>query len=765
MSDGQCHYFLKGVTMFGRFSLAAVTLLACSFCVRADTLHVPKTFKTIQAALDAAKPGDTVLVEAGTYREQVRLKARVTLKSAGDDTSGKRGLKRAETTIIEHAGANAMGPAVIVAEGSVLDGVTVTKAGRFDQKEYDFHFATSGELLPDERGAVGVQGAVPALVIPGVIATVRFCIVRDNGGAGIGCAGKGNSSRIYKNVIYRNMGGGIGSADGATPIIEANVCFNNLRAGIGNRNSKATILNNECFDNVRAGIGIREGATPIVRGNKCYNNRRAGIGVRMKGTNPVIEDNECYGNEMAGIGSRDDAAPVIRNNKCYRNQMAGIGSRDGAKGIIENNECYENEMAGIGSRNGAVPTIRFNKCYKNKMAGIGARDGAKPIIEGNECYQNEMAGIGARDGAMPIIRGNKCYKNEMAGIGSRLGAKALIVDNDCYENKLAGIGTREGAMPIIQGNRCTKNELAGIGCREGAFCLIEGNECKENPFAGIGIRDNAVAMLLNNKCIENGLVAIGLRHGGVAYIMDNELVRTGGMPPIIAVREGSQALIAGNTIKGGGVAGIIVDGTARIRGNRFEGTGKNGSAVWGWGKADLTIIGNHVDGYRNLVNSTGNKITVVDNVVKNFQGTAITVKNPLGTATVSGNVALSKNPKDKGVVFDGPAGKLKENVLLEPDGKEDPRTGDEEFWARLKKQAKTALPERVGTQTITDGDWKLIIEFGKATTYRLYHLPSDRLAKKDLAPQLDTHVLRMRGRLERQEAVADKANMRKEAGK
>ena len=33
--------------------------------VCAATLLVPKEFKTIQSAIDAAKPGDSVLVEAG----------------------------------------------------------------------------------------------------------------------------------------------------------------------------------------------------------------------------------------------------------------------------------------------------------------------------------------------------------------------------------------------------------------------------------------------------------------------------------------------------------------------------------------------------------------------------------------------------------------------------------------------------------------------------------------------------------------------------
>ena len=63
----------------------------------ADTIRVPQDHETIQAAIDAAKAGDTVVVGAGTYRERLRLKPGVTVKSAGDDAKGKLGLKRAET--------------------------------------------------------------------------------------------------------------------------------------------------------------------------------------------------------------------------------------------------------------------------------------------------------------------------------------------------------------------------------------------------------------------------------------------------------------------------------------------------------------------------------------------------------------------------------------------------------------------------------------------------------------------------------------------
>ena len=49
------------------------TILFVTWCCAADanTLHVPADFATIQGALDAAGPGDSIFVAEGTYTENI----------------------------------------------------------------------------------------------------------------------------------------------------------------------------------------------------------------------------------------------------------------------------------------------------------------------------------------------------------------------------------------------------------------------------------------------------------------------------------------------------------------------------------------------------------------------------------------------------------------------------------------------------------------------------------------------------------------------
>jgi len=511
-----------------RYIIVAICVVWPPRSAPAATIRVPQDCKSIQAALDRCQPGDTILVAPGKYRERIHLKPGIVLRSAGDSSRGNDGLKRAEATVIDGAGTGKL-PGIVMAEDSILDGFTITRVGTFDDAIWKKHFESQGEELGDEEGSVQAEGTFPAVQIHGVSCTVSNCIVHHNGNVGIGILGKAKARTeplITGNIVYRNMGGGIGVADGAEPIIRGNTCRENLRAGIGCRKANPIITGNVCFQNVRAGIGCREGARPVLRGNKCFKNRRAGIGIRMEGTAPLVEANECYENDMAGIGCRDGASPVLRNNLCR----------------------------------------------KNKMAGIGCRDGAKPLIVGNECRENRQAGIGVQQRAMALIRGN--------------------------------------------------------------------------------------------KCLDNQLVAIGVIGKSTATISDNELSRSGGKPPIIAVKDGSTASISDNRIAGGGVAAVLVQGKASLSGNIFTGAGKGqGNAVWVWENSTAAISSNSFAGYRAAMHATKATVHVTGNTIKQFQGAAIIIKGSRQPAHVFGNTGTSADANARMVDIDGPAGVVADNKL------------------------------------------------------------------------------------------------------
>ena len=430
-----------------------------------ETLHVPEQFRSIQHAIDQASPGDSVLVQQGTYNERLKMAAGVTVRSMGGDEKGEVGLTRAERTILDGGGGDSSNlPGVQMARGSVLDGFTVTNVGNFDAPRWDKHYKTSGSQQKHELiGAPGVAG----IAVDNVECQLVNNIVHHIGYTGIAVSGRATAGcKVLNNVCYRNMGGGIGFMDQSRGLAQGNQCFENFYAGIGHENASPMIIENTCWNNVRAGIGISEGACPVVMRNRCYENRRAGIGTRTGATTrPLIEDNDCYRNGMAGIGADEEASPMIRGNRCYQNEMAGIGSRAHASPTIVGNECYENEMSGIGQEGDAKPTLLNNHCHHNKLSGLGfnACDDGSCIVIGNRIVENSKVAVGVQAGWTVTFLSN--HFERTGGLPPIVmvfeGATAVFRDNVISGQGVAGV--RVAGTVVMDGNRFVGKAMRPAG--------------------------------------------------------------------------------------------------------------------------------------------------------------------------------------------------------------------------------------------------------------------------------------------------------------
>ncbi|MBS3777787.1 MAG: hypothetical protein KGY50_00670, partial [Candidatus Thermoplasmatota archaeon] len=100
-------------TIMVTMCLSAMVLLPTA---SADTINVPSDYSTIQAAIDNANPGDTIIVAAGTYTEDITIDKAITLQGANTGIPGDG--SRGSESIID-------GFITITGDGATLDGFAI----------------------------------------------------------------------------------------------------------------------------------------------------------------------------------------------------------------------------------------------------------------------------------------------------------------------------------------------------------------------------------------------------------------------------------------------------------------------------------------------------------------------------------------------------------------------------------------------------------------------------------------------------------------
>lgn len=330
------------------FSSTALTaaLLLVSVSVDAATVQVPQDFATIQAAIDAANVGDTVLVAPGTYFERIQINKNLQLRSS----SG------ASMTVIDgsKSGNGAVVVFTSVERTAVLDGFTI-QGGRSSGAG---GIAISGgptiinNIIQDNQGGTG-NGISMGFSAP----LIRNNIIRNNtnsglvsgGGGGGGIEVRGNScsaslcTEIIDNLIEGNSaprflsGGGIYLFSSGPVRIIGNTIRNNSAplegGGIAAVNSSDALIENNLFQgNFTSSFGGRGGAVywlvpsgdrgVWLIGNTMINNSSIqGAAVYADGfdrnariANNLMTNNTPTGGVVSCGSFNDPFPPIIRNN-------------------------------------------------------------------------------------------------------------------------------------------------------------------------------------------------------------------------------------------------------------------------------------------------------------------------------------------------------------------------------------------------------------------------------------------------------------------
>ncbi|MGZ4536415.1 MAG: right-handed parallel beta-helix repeat-containing protein [Nocardioidaceae bacterium] len=351
-------------------------------------------FCTIGAATKKLVAGDTALVGAGQYREQVQLTtggetgAPITLQATtpsavilgSNDVSDAAGWSSTGTTAWQHAYAPAAAPTQVW-----VDGQPLTKAASATQTTTGswFYDATAATLYVDIGGgnpAVGHTVAAGArnygLLLRGNgYVDVSGFTVRQTNLAG---AYLDTTNHVSLTGLDVGQAGTHGiTVDGSTnATLKQITSAGNLSIGVRLSNSSdSSLVGATTHDNQFHGVSVQNSQRVLVSGVTSYGNKKpgtrvaAGIDVSSSSTGTTVQDSTSYGNDDSGIEAYTGATgTVIRRNVIYDNGDHGIDSSGAPGSVVVSNTVVGNATAGINFEGGSSGgTTRDNVTANNAV--------------------------------------------------------------------------------------------------------------------------------------------------------------------------------------------------------------------------------------------------------------------------------------------------------------------------------------------------------------------------------------------------------------
>lgn len=476
--------------MFHRtYGLAFATVLGLALpAASAATITVSKggAISTIQAGVDAASAGDTVVVKSGIYQENVLV----------DGLSGLKLRAVGKVTIEARAAAGVGGGPgirVINSNGVRIEGFTIQNAadhpingtfGRGVDATGDDHFVTKCTILECNGEGVIVTGNdarvvncdllynVVGVEIVGAGARITSCDVFADDSQGFDVTGNGATiSKCRISGIEDGLGIEV-IGDGA--LIEKCDILNTDSDGILVAGNDARIRKND-IDGCDQGIDV-DGAACLVQDNKisCC----AAEGVEVDGADAEIDGNKISRCDDSGIDC-DGLNPTITDNDISHildDDEGMIVSGATLGGLVEGNTVAFAAEDGFEIQSSCSGlTIRKNVakfCAFEEEAGFVIA-GTDHLLEDNKSLKNGGDGFNI-NGNDHSLRRNSAIDNAQDGfdVDSGMANNVVLDDNVARGNLAEGIEIN-GTNAILTDNVAQKNRLDIAS--DGSIATFTGN--------------------------------------------------------------------------------------------------------------------------------------------------------------------------------------------------------------------------------------------------------------------------------------------------
>jgi parallel beta-helix repeat protein len=476
-----------------------------------ETIYVPDNFPTIQAAVDAANPGDTLVVRDGTYTENVNVnKDHLTIRSENG----------ADVTIVQVANPNdhifevtanyvdISGFNITKATGSGKAGIYLARTTHCHISDNIIRHNYYAVYLHSSNDNTITDNMVTIIVVPPsgtafygnpygiyLYSSTNNVVTNNIISGGSHCLIDGNKSGIdlyvsHNNILSNNTVSGIIPSDLSAPSDEAGICLrssnNNTLAnssvsssilGISIDSSSSNILQyNEMFNNVcnfslegssNNDFNNSVDTSNTVDGKPVYyiqdatnqvydNSANAGTVYCINCDNVTVKDLTLTKNAY-GVFFYNTHNSRIENVTTSNNQY-GIYLELSNNNVLNSNICQSNNFSGIYLRSCGGNTLNYNTANSNRQ-GICLNTSDDNILTENIANGNgnlnEKGGIYLRYANRNVLNNNNVSSNTR-GIYLYFSNNNTLTDNSISDNWSALYGF--SVPPIL-----APNDGLGVG--------------------------------------------------------------------------------------------------------------------------------------------------------------------------------------------------------------------------------------------------------------------------------------------------------------
>jgi parallel beta-helix repeat protein len=384
---------------------------------------------SIQAAVIAADPGDTIIVHDGTYIENVVVDKRLTIRSQNGS---------AVTTVQANNSADHVFN--VTADYVNISGFTVKdawgyaagyKAGIFLSNVT--HCNISGNNVTNNGNGIYLWISNNTILEDNTASNSTY-----EGGILLEYS---SNNTIAGNTANSNSGGILVRLSSNNNTLTNNTASNNDWVGILLANSNdTTLLSNTANSNYYSGIRLYQACNNTLTGNNALHNHNDGIELYDSNNNNTISNNTANSNNWDGIYLWHSNNNILENNTFNSNSNRGIFLLNSSSNNLTGNTANLNNSYGIYLQSSSNNTLTGNTAANNHGDGISLTHSSNNTIAGNTASNNSESGIYLSYSRYNNLTGNTANSNNDCGINLEDSSNSnTLTNNTANSNTYYGI--------------------------------------------------------------------------------------------------------------------------------------------------------------------------------------------------------------------------------------------------------------------------------------------------------------------------------------